>query len=360
MTEEQTYIVRLYFSKSIRIGSAKSGIGIESVQDFIHSDTLWAAIANYWSLIGKAGDLTFDDFLNGFRMKTALGNESVSEPLFTMSSAFPFTLSGRKRIYWLPKPRSVPFCLSVDNAINRAEQKKKYGKIFRHARFISKDVFMKWLAFNSEFGSSIEIEEMIGISSRSLRPQAAIDRPSNKAMLYHTGLTYIEHQNKSFGLYWLFKTADKRVEQALKEVLDVIRDAGGIGGNISSGCGELYHYEISKADDSWNFLHTTSDANACCLLSLCYPLADERSLMNPIAADLVIRKGWTGSLVTGLRKKRQTISMIAEGSVFAKSMQGGIADVTPDPVKTPEWRGFHPVLRYGYAFTVPIKLNFKD
>lgn len=360
MAEEITYIVRLFFRKSIRIGSARSGIGIESVQDFIHSDTLWAAIANYWSLIGKAGGLTFDDFMNGFCKKTDFGYESIPQPLFTMSSAFPFTLSGRKRIYWLPKPLSVPFSLSVDNAVYRDEQKKKYGKLFRQTRFISKEVFMKWMAFNSELGSSIESEKMIGIISGSLRPQAAIDRLSNKAMLYHTGLSYIEHHDKSIGLYWLFKTADERVEQALKEVLDVIRDAGGIGGNISSGCGELYHYEISKADDSWDFLHTTPDANACCLLSLCYPLADERSLMNPIAADLVTRKGWTGSLVTGLRKKRQTISMIAEGSVFAKSMRGGIADVTPDPVKTPEWRGFHPVLRYGYAFTVPIKLNFKD
>jgi len=359
MTEEKTYIVHLYFKKSLHIGASRSGVGIEATQEFIHSDTLWAAISNYWSILGQAGGVSFSEFINGFRMKTAQGNDSVINPLFRMTSAFPFTPEGHSRIYWLPKPSSVPYSLSSCNA-GQAEQKKKYGKSFKEKRFITKETFLHWLLFNSELGSVIDCEEMAGISHGSLRAQATIDRLTNKASLYHSGITYLEHQTQSIGLYWLLRTGDKRVELGLREVFNVIRDIGGIGGNISSGCGELYHYEIADVDESWDFINNTPDANAFCLLSLCYPRVEEQSSIEPIAFEHVIRKGWTGSLATGLQKKRKTISMLAEGSVLSNALGGGIADVTPDLVKTPEWRGVHDVFRNGYAFLVPIKVNSED
>ena len=52
--------------------------------------------------------------------------------------------------------------------------------------------------------------------------------------------------------------------------------------------------------------------------------------------------------------------MLAEGSVLSNALGGGVVDVTPDPDKTPEWRGVHDVFRNGYAFLVPIKVNPED
>ena len=334
-------------------------MGIEDTQDFIHSDTLWAAIANYWSILGQAAGMTFDEFLDGFRVKTAQGNDSVNNPLFRMTSAFPFTSERQSRIYWLPKPSSVPYSLSSSNT-DQVEQKKEYGKSFKEARFITKETFQRWLSFDSEQGSAVKGYKINGISQDSLRAQATIDRLSNKALLYHSGITYIEHRTQSIGLYWLMRTGDERVEAALKDVFEVIRNAGGIGGNISSGCGELYHYEIQQAGDSWSFIHATPGSNAFCLMSLCCPRVEEQADMGTIATEHVIRKGWTGSLATGLQRKRKTISMLAEGSVLSNALGGGVVDVTPDPDKTPEWRGVHDVFRNGYAFLVPIKVNPED
>jgi CRISPR-associated protein Csm4 len=366
MNPEKTYLIRLYFKNALRVGAARSGVGIEASQDYIHSDTFWAALANYWALLGSAGGISFAEFLEGFGIgSTSSGASSGVPPLFTISSAFLFARRSGMHRYWLPKPLSVPFDLSTSNSKeSRDSERENYGKAMKQARLLSDETFTNWQAFGDLVGYAVSNNNsMASVGKNNVRPQSSLDRITSKSNLFHSGISYLNPNDNDEGLYVLVKTSDDRVEEALKEVLAVIRDAGGLGGDISSGCGELLSYSIEligNNDEKWAFLRERSDANARCLLSLCLPSNPKTVSAKLVAYNTVLRKGWTGSLTAGLQRKRQTLYMLSEGTVFAGEEQGQMATITPAPTKTPDWTGQHPVYRYGYAFSVPIKINFED
>jgi len=362
---EKTYIVRLFFRNALHIGSPRSGAGVESSLDFIHSDTLWAAIANYWAIIGSANGISFRDFLDGFAAeKDDESKPTPNAPLFTLSSAFPFSVKGRDSRYLLPKPLSVSFGLSQLNSPNeRSKERKQYAKTLKSSRFISREHFTGWQEFTRPMGRSVFLEQSKQIGDDAIRPQSSIDRLTTHSNLFHSALTYMEPASDRNGLYFLVRTADDRVEMALKTVLQVIIEAGGIGGDISSGCGELRSFtivQIKDDDDSWACLRGPENPNAHCLLSLCVPSSTEHSSDQYVAYDTVIRKGWTGSLSTTMQRKRKTVHMLSEGSVLLSKKPGRLVKLTPDLIATPEWSGLHDIYRYGFAFLVPIRINLND
>lgn len=366
MNPEKTYLIRLYFKNALRVGAARSGVGIEASQDYIHSDTFWAALANYWALLGSAGGISFAEFLEGFGVgSTSSGASSGVPPLFTVSSAFPFARRSEMHRYWLPKPLSVPFDLSASSSKElRDSARDNHGKTLKQARCLSDKIFSRWQAFEYQVGYEVGNEKHFDSAGKSnVRPQSSLDRITSQSNLFHSGISYLNPTDNDEGLYVLVKTSDDRVENALKEVLDVIRDAGGLGGDISSGCGELVNYSIEligSNDKKWAFLRECDGANARCLLSLCLPSNPKTVSTKLVAYDTVLRKGWTGSLTASLQRKRQTLYMLSEGTVLSVEEQGQMAIITPDPTKTPDWTGQHPVYRYGYAFSVPIRINFED
>jgi CRISPR-associated protein Csm4 len=361
---ENTYIVRLFFSNTLHVGSPRSGAGVELSLDFIHSDTLWAAIANYWAIIGSANGISFKNFLDGFAAgKDDEPTQPSKAPLFTLSSAFPFSVEGRNSRYWLPKPLSVSFGLSqLNKPENRNSERKQYSKTLKSSRFILRENFTYWQEFTRRMGHNVYQQADLP-GDDAVRPQAAIDRLSNSAHLFHSALTYMEPVSDREGLYFLFRTTDDKVVDALETVLQVISDVGGIGGDISSGPGELRSFTIRQIQDddaSWACLRGPAEPNAYCLLSLCVPSAMEHSSDRYAAYDTVIRKGWTGSLSTTMQKKRKTVHMLSEGSVIVGKEPGRLVTLTPDPNVTPEWQGLHDVYRYGFAFLVPIRINLND
>jgi len=365
MPEEQTYIVHLHFKNAVHIGTSMSGAGMASSQGYIHSDTIWAAIANYWALLGSAGGISFSEFLEGFILcnhgDAGPGNNA---PLFIISSAFPFTLNGSGNCYWLPKPLSVPFSLSVENhEHSRIAERSLFGKSLKTARFISRECFSRWQRFTVPVGSEVDQEAYNASANNEMRPHVAIDRMSGRANLFHSGISYLDPSGEREGLYLLFRTADLRVTKALDEVFGAIGETGGIGGDISSGCGALRsHYidQITADDEAWACIHGCDGANASCLLSLCLPAKPDAISGNLFAFNTVLRKGWTCSLTANLQRKRKTLHMLSEGTVMTRKEIGCLATVTPDVRKTPEWQGRHKVYRYGYAFAVPIRINFED
>lgn len=365
MSHEQIYIIHLHFRNAIHIGTARSGAGIEASQGYIHSDTFWAALANYWALLGSAGGITFDEFLRSFSIDNIGGGVPLNpSPLFTISSAFPFTTKGPEYCYWLPKPLSVPFGFSCENVeISRDREQLQFGKSIRKARFLSRESFSRWQCFTEPVGFEVDKDFYDESGESEVRPQSAIDRVSSRSNLFHSGISYLNSNDEREGLYVLLRTSDNRVKNALDEVLGVLSEAGGIGGDISSGCGELSNYYIDPVeedDSAWAFLHESDGANASCLLSLCLPVHPKEISECLVAFGTVIRKGWTGSLTTNLQRKRKTVYMLSEGSVFTGWEPGCMAIVTPDNLKTPEWQGLHEVYRYGHAFSVPIRINLED
>lgn len=363
--QEKTYIVHLFFRNALHIGSSRSGAGVESSQDFIHSDTLWAAIANYWAMLGSVNGISFKDFLYGFvggkddELKSALNRQP-----FILSSAFPFSVRGRESQYWLPKPLSVSFGLSQMNSPeSRKNERERYAKILKSSRFILRENFARWQELTRPVGHDVFLEQSERIGYDAIRPQAAIDRLTNRANLFHSALSYMKPVSEREGLYFLFRAADDRVVSALETVLHVVSESGGIGGDISSGCGEFRSHTIRQIQDndvSWACLRGPAKSNAYCLLSLCAPSSTEQQSDRYAAFNTVIRKGWTGSLSTTMQKKRKTVHMLTEGSVVICKEQGSLVNLTPDPDVTPEWQGLHDIYRYGFAFLVPIRINLND
>jgi CRISPR-associated protein Csm4 len=354
-----TYIVHLYFRNALHVGAADAGIGIEATQDFIHSDTLWAAIANHWAILDNVGGISFDDFLNGFRTKQEDKTFPKDEPLFLISSAFPLTKSHDTTTYWLPKPLSVPMSFSKSNIEDSEHQRKEYGKKVKQEKFIPFKVFKEWINFEKN-ASDVGEAERKGISRGQMRPHVILDRLSMQAQLFHSGITYFDKFEERVGLYFLIQ-CDERTKTALEKIFKVIYEAGAIGGDRSIGLGALAEEPFFTESVEFAELFRTENSNAHCLLSLCYPsLSEIPSQEISVAYNPILRKGWTGSLSVGLQRKRKTIYMFSEGSIFQTKLNGCLADITPDKTITPEWNGFHDVYRYGYALSVPIKIDVND
>ncbi len=351
-----TYIVHLFFRNSLHAGASTAGVGIEAGQNFLHSDTIWAAICNIWAQLGSVQGISFEEFIGTF---------TSGSPLFRMSSAFPFGRNGS--LYLLPRPSSVPFPLSREwleqgnEGDLRAEQIRAAKEIKKSA-FISLDTFKAWIRYED---FSIDNDEN-RILVNAVRPQASIDRLTIRSSLYHNSEAYFENRDKNEvgGLYFLLSIEDQKAFEVLKEVFGVIFEVSGFGGNVQTGQGRLVKAPVVReANGEWEniFNDECEGTDACCLLSLYYPDNEEVESLNNgtglIGYELVPRKGWTGSLSTSAQVKRKSVFMFKEGSVFSKHVKGKLAVVTPDDFeRTPLWKGKHPVYRYGYAFSIPMNM----
>lgn len=341
----ETYIVRLYFRNALHVGASSPGIGIEGTDGMIiHSDTLWAALCNNWAIARKVGNISFEDFLGSFEE----GN-----PLFQISSAFPLTSRGE---YWLPKPLSEPYPFSSENE-DCALMKEDFGKKIKRKKFLPLGSFTDWLSFTND----IDLERISGTDleknnvSDTIRPHNTLNRVSMESQIYHSGLTYFD--NKQAGVYFLLRADDESVKDAVELLLHLIKETAGIGGNRNIGLGTIHQVDdIEKADDNWNFLDDAADTNAYCTLSLFHPKENENYKKSAVAYNLILRKGWTGSLSVGSPVKRQTAYMFSEGSIFTENPQGHLLDLTPTVMPGNE-KYPHPVYRYAYGFAVPIKIQ---
>ncbi|QTA92069.1 type III-A CRISPR-associated RAMP protein Csm4 [Desulfonema magnum] len=365
---KNTYIVRLYFKNAIHIGASKPGIGIEGTEGkIIHSDTLWAALCNNWAVAEHALDIPFKEFLDSF----INGN-----PLFRISSAFPMTNSGSR--FWLPRPLSVPFDFSELNRKGK-RNKIRYGKDIKKESLISLDHFKDWLLFDEKRNLVTKIvrgEKASNITDE-IRPHNTLNRSSCESQIYHSGTTYFDAEGRT-GMYFLLKTECENVKDTVEKVLNVIKETSGIGGNRGIGLGSIANIEVKdvrEIQNLWDFIVNPLQLNneekdvhlAHCLLSLWHPNTiaplyegGKDDIANSLSYELILRKGWTGSLSVGRQVKRKTVHMFGEGSIFSDEPKGQLADLTPDEEMTPQWKGYHNIYRYGYAFAVPIKIHLND
>ena len=363
---KKTYIITLYFKNAVHVGASEPGIGIEGTEkQIIHSDTLWAALCNNWAIMRKAGEISFDEFLNSFE---------TGNPLFRISSAFPITKTrtGTDE-YWLPKPLSVPFAFSNSNPKLSHSYKKKYAKDIKSLQFIRLSDFINWIRFEDK----IAVDRLADKDNQPekitdmLRPHNTLDRVSFASQIFHSGTTYFDPRKQS-GFYFLLQTDERKsekVESAMKHLHEIIRETAGIGGNRSIGLGAIHQFDIlpfektGKQKSDWYALDvggdTLSETNAHCLLSLWHPNSPSDYHKTAVAYNLLLRKGWTGSLSVPWQVKRITAHMFSEGSVFTTKPDGHLLDLSPD--ETPSGRPYpHPIYRYGYAFTVPMKIYTGD
>ncbi|AIG97431.1 CRISPR type III-A/MTUBE-associated RAMP protein Csm4 [Archaeoglobus fulgidus DSM 8774] len=253
--------VKLYFKTPLRSGEA--GLGLEGVAEVIHSDTLFAAIAN--ALIALNEDV--NEFI-----------EKVKAGEIKLSSCFPFNGD----TYYLPAPQ-----IPVEHKIGN---------------FVSKETFEKIISGDNEL--KLEKEELDFIEKYEV-PKVSLDRSTSNSNIYYMSATRFR---EGAGLYFVVDGYCKLLDHALKYLGD-----DGIGGKKTWGLGRFEH-------KAFNFT-IKSKGDKFVTLSLTYPTnKDSVMYWKP-----VIRSGWVNSKNGSFRKPK--LIMALEGSIFNEYEEGRLVDL---------------------------------
>ena len=229
---------KLHFRTPLRIGEA--GIGLERTGEIIHSDTLFAAIANALSRLNED--------VEGFVNRVLHGE-------LRFSSCFPF----RDGTYYLPAPH-LP-----------VEKKWRFLTLGDFEKVISGDI-------------PEEVESKVDFITKVEIPKVVLDRTTlNSGIYYLTALRFVENS----GLYFLVDGKDGILETALKYLQDE-----GIGGKRTWGLGK---FEMEK-----DKIKIREKGDCYITLSLTHP----KDLENVIYWKPVVRGGWINTRNATLRKPK--------------------------------------------------------
>lgn len=319
-------IARFHFNTPVHFGEA--GIGIESTEEIVHSDTLFSALCHSWAVLYGKADL--DDLLISFERKSP----------FLISSCFVYN----NNTYFLPKPHTPP------PGFENVDIREKHGKDIKGLNYLPREIFGLWA--RREKINYETIKENYGSSYRFfLVPRVAIDRANSSSQIYYCGTIKFQ---EGCGLFCLIKLNDISYEQKVKMSLSLLGELG-LGGERSSGLGK-FKLIWEDADSGWDRLLLFKGDSYLCL-SLFHPenLETIENLVNGASYALLERRGWFLSPFSTKQYKRKTVTMFAEGSVFTKEITGHLVPVAPE-IWIKEGNP-HPIYRYGYAFTIPVKLK---
>lgn len=307
-------IFKLKFKSSIHIGQREGFL--ESIDETIHSDTLFSAYCNgYLMLYGRE---KLEDLLKRFQ----------ENPPFLISSCF---------LFWKDK-------LYFPVPLNQFPKEKDLKKV----NFIEKDGF-------EEIINGKKLEEIFknykALPSKnskekpylvSKNPRICLSRLNNSPgenFFYFAEM----HFSKEAGFFFLVDFKDKEIEKEFIGTMRLLQDEG-FGGDRTAGKG---FFELEDGGEIEIKGPKNPDGYIC--LSLLSPKENEIGDLKDGFYEIIERKGYIYSPFTkSLRRKN--LRVLKEGSVFLSKKMGKIEDITPDYFKE------HKVYRYGLAFNIPVKL----
>lgn len=337
-------IVKLYFRSALHLGSDVTGIGIEDSRFIAHSDTLFSCLINAFAQV-HSGNLSV--------VKDLLARFLNGEPPFRLSSAFPFEMQSEHRTtYYLPKPLIDP-PLFYD-ARNGQWAKEEYGKVVNNTQLVRIDNFQNWLKGETVDLDTLKNQKIDSFCISGIRPQHARDRLTNATSIYHVGLVHFIGRS---GLYFIVELNDESLlDWDMFRAMLAQAGLNGLGGRRSHGNGifKVTDDTISELDNVWNELFNLPEPNGYINLSLYLP--GSFNDLNPVAYQLVPRRGWCYSSVTPTQMKRQAVTMFGEGSVFRNQLKGTLTDVTPTKSKQSPGFTTHRIYRYGIPISLPVKI----
>lgn len=342
----QLKIVKLHFRSALHLGTDIPGIGVEDSLSIAHSDTIFSCLINAYAELHSGDPKAVKRLLSPFH---------DGEPPFRISSAFPFQMQTESTAtYYLPKPLVDPPLFY--NSEERQWATQEYGKLVRETQLVPMDMFQNWLIGEETDMEDLRTQNISSLCMPRIHPQHARDRLTDATAIYHTGLI---HFHGGSGLYFLIELNNKSL-LGRDEFRDVLKQAGinGLGGRRSHGNGvfEVTDETINDLDDNWENLFNLGAQDGFINLSLYLPEPNAIANLDPVAYQLVPRKGWCYSSVDPLQRKRQTVTMFGEGSVFRTEPTGTLTDVTPQkPDQSPEFTT-HKIYRYGIPIKLPIKI----
>ncbi|MBF0555777.1 MAG: type III-A CRISPR-associated RAMP protein Csm4 [Nitrospirae bacterium] len=353
------YLIELNFKSGVHFGSDVAGYGVEQVQGYAHSDTIFSALIN--TLASIRGIFEDKKWISG--LLDSNGDDIVNVP-FKVSS-FGFVNSEAKEnseptyMYYIPKPLTLPI-----NITNEGEM-RTYSKDFRKRKFISIDTYLKWIK-----GEPLDIKSILDTELQSFwveqpKTQHLTDSLTSASQIYRTGLVFYLDTVKPFFIVDIDETIFTLDD--FKKILNNLKYTG-LGGRKTSGCGSFdfsekdwfclnvddtndhmkinQHFDKNKESAREVFKNIFAiNSNSQYLFSTYFP--SDINNEEPLAYSLVLRKGWFFSTSSYFQLKRQSCFMFGEGSVFESKMNGALADVTP--------KGFteHKIYRCGIPFTLP-------
>ncbi|OAQ20762.1 type III-A CRISPR-associated RAMP protein Csm4 [Thermosulfurimonas dismutans] len=319
-------IFKLKFKGFTHFG--ETGIDLESVSEWVGSDTLFSAWLNavsaFWG-IEKASEIC---------------EKFLKSPPFRISSLFIYY----QTCYFLPKPHF---------AVPAKEERSNIFKIFKKTDWVPLNLYKEWL--KGEVSSSI-IETAYTIQKeryqraykRIIRPRVALDREGLESNLFHEG--YIQYA-KEGGLWGVVVGNQEGVNLFMKGL--ALLGEIGLGGERTYGCG-VFEVEEPEEELKKQFEELLSHSSPCkVLISRLIPSGEEiPRLENGLEAYKIgISRGWITSGRIALPLKRKGIRFLKEGSVLKESFNGTIVDITPEDVTLGSLS--HKIYRYGLALTIP-------
>jgi CRISPR-associated protein Csm4 len=322
------YAFKLKFKSSTHFGD--TGIDLENVNEWLHSDTFYSALINVMGMVYEKKQV--DDLVKSFKEK----------PPFFISSLFVY--KGNK--YFLPRP--------MDDSHLFSELKKQKGKEIKKLKWLDTAGFKKWISDTTLNGNDIDMMAATqqiykNAFKTEIRPRVSLDRVTKNSNIYHCA--YIHFEDEA-GLYGFVAFNDISTIDLFRTLLVLLGEAG-IGGEKTYGCGMFEVVSVAKIFGELEGI-LFNDIKTYTLLSLYHPSRQEMEGIEDslIAYDVVRKKGWITSGRDALPLKRQSIGFFTEGSVLRRQPVGCLAKVTPENI--PPDMLDHQVYRYGFAFTAPI------
>ncbi|HOJ19698.1 MAG TPA: type III-A CRISPR-associated RAMP protein Csm4 [Ignavibacteriaceae bacterium] len=344
------YLFELNFKSSIHIGSDYAGYGIEDIQGFAHSDTIFSGLINV--LISSRHKYHYD-WLNSF----IESNPEQKELPFKVSS-FGFVKHIDTYRYFLPKPFYIPSGLIPRN-------NHIYWKNFKNLHYISLERYLDIIkSFQLDLENIFE-NEKDDFWVEQTRDQIQTDVITASTNIYSSSEAFYKKNVKPFILVEL-----NEAQFPILEFVECLKLLGkyGIGGRKTIGSGNFNLddedwfcidreniEEVTKINPKFNVEKNSGrvllkeilefNGNTRYLFSTLFP--EEITESDLVNYNLIPRRGWIFSTSSYMQLKRKTCYMFSEGSILKKEIKGKLVDVTPEAFTD------HKVWRYGIPFYLP-------
>jgi CRISPR-associated protein Csm4 len=332
--------LKLHPGSQFHLGNNTPFLGsvLHETATHIHSDTLFSALINIAKKLGRDGELV-DYFRNGD---------------LKISSCFYLLESPSTTIYFLPKP----LCPITDET-----NYKKLKKI----QYVSTGVFQSGIGINnwlSEKNKGIlfneknwiatkeELQALLGGKNENLFKNISFfDKQNIPQVRVHTNETQNNfYQNTNLQIADLrelhpelrvhFYCLASGINELFKQTLALLEDEG-IGGQRSTGCGNIEKVEWMAMPEIFNFKGDTYN----CSLSLTAPAKEDLPYLENSFYQTLFRGG---RRIRENHRLKQIV-MLKEGCITDFQLSGKIKDISPN--------NHEKYLRYGKAFNLPIPQN---
>jgi CRISPR-associated protein Csm4 len=301
-------VYQLAFLSALHVDSKGSGAP-ETVQEFVHSDTLSAALCLAWRDVYGAE-----------------GGQLFMKPPFLISSAFPYI----RDVLFFPVPIFDPW-LDVDVALRKIVKKVKWisQSLFEdvlHGKRLDINtvvVLPCGLAMTEAEFQRCGIGPMYRAWRVGERQRVHVDRLGQQAQggLFFFALQFFA---MDAGLYF-FAEMEPDVRTKFQSVLEYLGDTG-LGADRSSGLGHFRPRDVLNVT-----LQLPKTTDRYLSLSLFNPHRDENinALFQGGAYNLLNRSGWVHRSTAG----RPPIRVLGEGSLFSARPLGRIVEMLPQALR---------------------------